>query len=123
MSAARSNAVSRAQPLAASFAAAIACCASAREPCGTSPICSPVAGESATNVAPPSAAPHAPPTNIPCVATLDATRAHVLEHDPHQIPDRDDPAWTAILEHRQMPEPAVDHHDGRLLRRLVRVDR
>jgi len=47
-----------------------------------------VAGESAVNVSPESAAVHRPSMNIPVL--LDATRAFVVDHHAHQIPDRDD---------------------------------
>src|SRR5436190_16659544 len=64
MNAARSNAVVRDHAAAASFAAAIARRASSRDPRGTSPSVSPVAGDSAVNVSPDSAPVQAPATNI-----------------------------------------------------------
>src|SRR4029079_7775123 len=96
--AARSNAVSAAQPPAARFAAPMASRASSRPPCGTSPIVSPVAGDSAANVSPEREVVHAPSRNI---TPLDATGALVVDDDPHQIADRDDPDGLVSLEHRQ----------------------
>src|SRR3954454_17131752 len=106
MTAARSKAVVRAQASAARFAAPIASWASARSPCGTAPIVSPVAGESASNVSPDSALVHAPSMSI----LLDATRALVVHDDAHQIPDRDDADGDVPVEHGQVTEAAVDHH-------------
>src|SRR6185437_6784627 len=89
-----------------------------------SPIASPVAGESAVNVSPDTAPCHAPSTNIPVLLKLsDATWAHIVEGNAHQVADRDDAAGCSAVQDRQVAEPAVDHHDACLLRALVRVDR
>ena len=68
--AARSNAVSRAQPSAAPRAASIARLASPRSPCGTVAISSPVAGLVASNVSPLALACQLPPTNICCTVCV-----------------------------------------------------
>ncbi len=68
--AARSNAVSRAQPSAASRAAAIAARASSRSPSATEPIVSPVAGLDAEDVSPVALGRHAPPMNMSSSVTV-----------------------------------------------------
>ena len=67
--AARSNAVRRAQPSAAARAAAIARAASARSPCATWAISSPVAGLVAVKVSPLALGVHSPATNSSRTAT------------------------------------------------------
>ncbi len=68
--AARSNAVSRAQPSAAPRAASIARCASPRSPCGTVAITSPFAGLVASNVSPLALGCQLPPKNICCTVCV-----------------------------------------------------
>src|SRR6476469_8046834 len=115
--AARSNALRRAQPVAASFAAAIARRASSRPPRWTVPIVSPVAGDSASNVSPDSAVVHSPAMNKSCPAGR-----LVVDHDAHQVADRDDSDRRVAFEHREVPEAAVEHDRRRMSGAFGRLD-
>ena len=94
IAAARSNALARAQSPAARFAAPIARRASSRPPCWTAPIVSPVAGDSASNVSPDSAVVHSPAMN-----NSGSAGRFVVDHDAHEVTDREDPDRRAAVDH------------------------
>jgi len=118
---ARSNGVRRAHASAARFAAPIASCASSRSPCATLADRlarrGRVGGERL-------ACERARPTPVRRTSSLQTPRGlSSSDDDPHQVADRDDPHRLVALEPGQMPEAAVDHHGGRLARRLRDLDR
>ena len=54
---------------------------------------------------------------------LDAARRGVVEHDPHQVADREHPDNLAALDQRHVPEAAVDHQHRGVLGGVVRPHR
>src|SRR6185437_2287545 len=105
--AARSNAVSRAQPSAAPRAAAIAARASSRSPSGTAPIVSPVAGLDADDVSPVALGRHAPPMNMSNSVTVAMGRSRSAPRAPQDGPDGPIDTFRQLIYNSRIPSGSM----------------